>query len=67
MATQTGGSQIWRPSNTASSRIGNCGNGLRLTRVTWEQMERQRLATTARIASEIATQRSRLHKILMSV
>jgi very-short-patch-repair endonuclease len=30
------------------------GNGLQLTRVTWDQMERQRLATTARIASQIA-------------
>jgi very-short-patch-repair endonuclease len=30
------------------------GNGLQLTRVTWDQIERQRLATTAMIASQIA-------------
>jgi hypothetical protein len=33
-------------------------------RVTWDQMERQRLATTARIASQIGTQKGLLHNIL---
>jgi very-short-patch-repair endonuclease len=40
------------------------GNGLQLMRVTWDQMERQRLATTARIASQIGTQKGLLHNIL---
>ncbi len=35
------------------------GNGLELTRVTWDQMKRQRLATTARIASQLATLKRR--------
>jgi very-short-patch-repair endonuclease len=41
------------------------GNGLHLMRVTWDQMERERLATTARIASQIGIQKARLHNILM--
>jgi very-short-patch-repair endonuclease len=41
-------------------------NGLELMRVTWNQMERERLATTARIASELAAQKERLHNIFMS-
>jgi very-short-patch-repair endonuclease len=35
------------------------GNGLELTRVTWDQVKRQRLATTARIASQLATLKRR--------